>query len=318
MQVANNPSQNQYFLLVLASTFLQGSSFVSTKIVMSEMPPLWTASARFFVAAVSLLPFVFLLMWRQKLNLKHIPWLRILVLGSFQTAGVMAFLNIGLTSTSPSTAAILMASNPLLVVVLAWLFLGERSSPVALGGLLLAFIGVVICIGISPTGSMSVGYGEGLVILASICWACSTVLNKKFNLTLSPWLVTFWQMLLGSMILAVIAALSPQQLALPATAYHWGMFLWLAIPASTGAMGLWFAALKIGGSVQTSGFLFLCPLFAALITFCLTGQVPTGHEIAGGVLIGLGIYVMSRWRYTSGQSVKNSIEPEPESINSAR
>ncbi|MFD2408181.1 hypothetical protein ACFSVK_24520 [Azorhizophilus paspali] len=59
------------------------------------------------------------------------------------------------------------------------------------------------------------------------------------------------------MILAVIAALSQQQLVLPTTAYHWGMFLWLAIPASTGAMGLWFAALKIGGSVQTSGFLSL-------------------------------------------------------------
>lgn len=186
MQVANNSSQNQYLLLVLASTFLQGSSFVSTKIVMSEMPPLWTASARFFVAALSLLPFVFLLMRQQKLNLRHIPWLKVLALGSLQTAGVMAFLNIGLTSTSASTAAILMASNPLLVVVLARLFLGERSSPLALGGLLVAFIGVVICIGISTTGSMSVGAGEGLVILASTCWACSTVLNKKFNLALSP------------------------------------------------------------------------------------------------------------------------------------
>ncbi|WP_446718932.1 MULTISPECIES: EamA family transporter [unclassified Halomonas] len=47
-------------------------------------------------------------------------------------------------------------------------------------------------------------------MLASTCWACSTVLSKKFAMTLSPWIVTFWQMLIGSLLLMVIAAFSKQ------------------------------------------------------------------------------------------------------------
>ncbi|MCC5900428.1 MAG: DMT family transporter [Halomonas sp.] len=293
-----------YYVLIIASTFLQGSSFVSTKVVMEQMSPLWAASARFLIAAVFLSPVVFIQMRRHKILIKDLPWVKLLIIGGFQTAGVMSLLNIGLTAITSSIAAILMASNPLLVVVLAWLILGERSSKLALLGLAFAFAGVVICIGINTDGSHAIGHGEVFVMLASTCWACSTVLSKKFAITLSPWIVTFWQMLFGSLLLIAIAALSKQPFSLPTDAYHWGMFMWLAIPASTGAIGLWFAALKIGGSVHTSGFLFLCPLFAALIAFILIGQHPAWHKIIGGVLVGAGLFIMSRKHYACGTALR--------------
>jgi len=286
-----------YLTLVLASTFLQGSSFVSTKMVLADMAPLWTASLRFLLAALSLAPFAWRIMHAQGVRLRGLPWPQLLALGALQTAGVMAFLNIGLTATTPSTAAILMASNPLLVVILARVFLGERITAPALCGLCLAFAGVVVCIGGTGgtgAGRSGIGHGEVLVMLASSCWAVSTVLNKRFALPLSPWVVTFWQMLAGAVMLAIVAGLSGQPFTLPATPARWAAFLWLAIPASTGAMGLWFAALRIGGSVQTSGFLFLCPLFAALIAFGLTRQLPHWHEVAGGAAIGVGLVVMAR------------------------
>lgn len=304
MKLSLKPLTDHYYFLIIASTFLQESSFVSTKIVMEEMSPLWVASARFLIAAVSLSPFVLIQMQKQKISLKDLPWLKLLIIGGFQTAGVMSLLNIGLTATTSSIAAILMASNPLLVVVLAWLILGERSSTLALLGLAFAFVGVVVCIGIDFEGTHRVGHGEIFVMLASTCWACSTVLSKKFAIAYSPWIVTFWQMLLGSLLLISIAALSKQPLSLPTDAYHWGMFMWLAIPASTGAIGLWFAALKIGGSVHTSGFLFLCPLFAALIAFMLVGQRPEWHEIIGGALVGAGLFIMSRKHYARGTALK--------------
>lgn len=289
--------------LILASTFLQGSSFVSTKIVLTDVAPLWTAALRFLVAAISLLPFMWSSMRRQKLRLRDLPWAKLAIIGSLQTTGVMAFLNLGLMSTTPSTAAILMASNPLLVVILARIFLREAITTTALFGLILAFIGVVICIGITGTEYSGIGHGELLVALASACWAGSTVLNKKFNLTLSAWVLTFWQMLIGAILLTLLAAGYGQPFSLPTTSAHWGAFAWLCIPASTVAMGLWFAALKIGGSVQTSGFLFLCPLFAAIIAFGVTGQLPHLHEVAGGCLIGIGLYVLSKRRSSKTSNV---------------
>ncbi|CAP00873.1 DMT family transporter [Acinetobacter baumannii] len=294
--VANVKLNWTYFCLILASTFLQGSSFVATKILLSSMSPLWVATIRFFIAALSLLPLIIYRYFKNPISLFNIPWLKLFVIGLFQTAGVMAFLNIGLGYTSPSTAAILMASNPLLVVILAMLILGERISIRALVGLIVAFIGVVICIGLGNTNSGGIGRGEVLVILASSCWAIATIINKKFNLHLDPWVITFWQMLLGSLVLFLVALFSQQPFTLPTTESMWLTFLWLAIPASTGAMGLWFAALKIGGAIHTSGFLFLCPLFSAIITYFVLGTVLTSQELIGGFLIGTGIYVLSRYR----------------------
>jgi len=296
MTFPRHSSKVEYLFLILGSTFLQGSSFVSTKVVMVDIPPIWTAAARFLIAALSLAPVAFIQMQREKIKLSKLPWLKLFSIGALQTAGVMAFLNLGLQSVSPPTAAIIMASNPLLVVILAWLFLGERSSMAAIIGLGMAFIGVVICVGIASSTSSGLMTGDILVMLASACWACSTILNKHYNMQLSPWVMTFFQMLLGSIILLLVASFSGTRMALPATPWRWFMFIWLAIPASTGAMGLWFAALRLGGSVQTSGFLFLCPVFAALIAFMLYAQVPSLHEITGAVLIATGLVVMSKSR----------------------
>ncbi|WP_459873290.1 DMT family transporter [Halomonas shantousis] len=295
-----SPSQHTYYPIVLLSTFLQGSSFVAAKISLLDMPPLWVAALRFFVAALSLLPVAMTHHFRSNASLRSLPWGRLCILGLLQTTGVMAFLNIGLLYTTSSTAAILMASNPLLVAALAGVVLGEQVSRRGIGGILLAFVGVVTCIGGGQLGRNGIGIGEIYVMLASTCWALSTLFNKKSALSVSPWIITFWQMLIGSVLLCAIAFVEGTPLALPSTPYHWLAFLWLAIPASTGAMGTWFAALKIGGAVHTSGFLFLCPLFAALISFFITGNVIQAHELLGGGLIGTGIYLISR----SEQSAK--------------
>ena len=290
-------AQRRYLLLILSSTFLQGSSFVASKIVLTELPPLWLAALRFFVAALSLVPWL----WLRRCGrvavgtagpISAMPWLGLTVIGLLQTAGVMAFLTLGLTQTTASKAAILMASNPLLVALLAGILLKERVRPLAWLGLLLAFAGVVICIGMQSVMSGAIGYGEALVMAGSACWALATLANKRFRLTIDTWTLAFWQMLIGATALALLAAWRGELFILPA---HTAVaFLWLAIPASTGAMGLWFAALHTGGAVRTSGFLFLCPLFAALITFAISGEMLSTHEMLGGVMIAVGIVLLSR------------------------
>lgn len=114
-------AQRRYLLLILSSTFLQGSSFVASKVVLTELPPLWLAALRFFVASMTLLPWLWLrhrarVAAGTAVPIAAMPWLRATVIGLLQTAGVMAM---GLTQTTASKAAILMASNPLLVALLA-------------------------------------------------------------------------------------------------------------------------------------------------------------------------------------------------------
>lgn len=219
------------------------------------------------------------------------PWLRIIIIGLLQTTGVMAFLNIGLEKTTTSRAAILMASNPLIVGLLSGIFLEVRVRTHTWLGLAVAFLGVTVCIGLHSVIEGNISHGDILVMLGSSCWAFSTLLNKKYPLNIDVWTATFWQMLIGSVVLAGLSFYFNEPIHFPGKTIL--AFVWLAIPASTGAMCLWFAALNSGDAVRTSGFLFLCPFFAAIISFLVRGELITGHELLGGVLIAAGIAMMS-------------------------
>lgn len=290
-------AQHRFLLLILSSTFLQGSSFVASKLVLTELPPLWLAAQRFFIAAISMLPWLWMRHRIRKADgtaipLRTLPWLPLTVIGLLQTTGVMAFLTLGLMQTSASKAAILMASNPLLVALLAGILLKERVRPLAWSGLILAFIGVVICIGVATVMHGTIGHGELLVMAGSTCWALATLTSKRLRLSIDSWTLAFWQMLIGACALAVLARWRGESFILPTHTTF--AFFWLALPASTGAMGLWFAALQTGGAVRTSGFLFLCPLFSAVINFVINGEILSLHEVTGGIMIAAGIILLSR------------------------
>ena len=254
----NTNAPKRYILLVMSATFLQGSAFVASKTLLHDVQPIWLASMRFSVAAVSLAPFLAPRLLRHQADYRHLmPWPQLVVIGLLQTAGVMAFLNIGLASTTAGKASILMATNPLLVAVLSGRVLNDKVSLYSWLGMSIAFVGVVICIGGGEIVAGTVGRGELLVMAAACCWALSTVLATKFNLHIDAWVVSFWQMLIGSIALALLAVVRDDPFSIPVSSTTWIAFIWLAIPASTGAMGLWFAALRLGGAVRTSGFLFL-------------------------------------------------------------
>ena len=83
-------------------------------------------------------------------------------------------------------------------------------------------------------------------------------------------------MLIGAIAILVIAYGTGEHWPRSVTPQQWGWFLWLAIPASTGAFGLWFAALAKGGAMRTSGFLFLSPSFTVILSYFILGPTCPG------------------------------------------
>lgn len=294
-------NKKRYALLILTATFLFGSTFPASKIILGQMTPLWAAVVRFLIAAISILPILF---W-QRIRYPHAirsprPWRTLTCIGLLQTTGSMGFLNLGLRSTTPAKAAILMACTPLIVALMARLIMKEKIHSIAALGLALAFSGVVLCIGVNKLDSF--GWGDALVLCGAACWAAATLVIKTSKIIMNIWVLSFWQMLIGALCLALLAAASGEALTLPHSMAISLAFLWLAIPATTGAMALWFLALHLGGAVHTSGFLFLSPLFATLISFVAFGYALSLHELIGGVLIGSGIYLVSKRQISPPQS----------------
>ena len=295
-------SQAGFVITLLAATFLMGSSFAAGKILLDAgFPPILLVGWRFMVAALATLPLV-LLDNSRSTNTPARPRMRlrdcglVVIIGLTQTSAVMSLLFLAMRSISASTAAILLFSNPIWVAVLGRLFLGEPLHRGRLAGLALGVIGVAFALGLGPGALTGAGAARGeLIGLASaLCWAGSTIINKRANLPLRPWALSFWQMLIGSLVVLALAYGIGERWPATTTPAQWGWFLWLAIPASTGSFGLWFVALAKGGATRTSSYLFLAPLFAVIVSFLVLGTSLTWLQAVGGVLIGLAIWLVNR------------------------
>jgi drug/metabolite transporter (DMT)-like permease len=300
--VHNRATDASFFVILVASTFLMGSSFVSGKILLSEgFAALMLVGWRFLVAALATLPLVALdnrrlltALFPPRTTLRDAAL--VVVIGVLQTAAVMGLLFVAMRSISASTAAILLFTNPIWVAVLGRLFLGESLHRERVAGLAFGIVGVALAIGIDSHAQSAPGAfsGELIGLGSALCWSAATIINKRANLPFGSWALSFWQMLVGSLVILAIAYSLGQHWPAVTTHTQWGWFIWLAIPASTGSFGLWFVALKRGGATRTSGYLFLAPVFTVVLSWFVFGTALSWLQALGGALIGLALWLVNR------------------------
>ncbi|WP_312015219.1 DMT family transporter [Bradyrhizobium lablabi] len=286
----------------MASTFLMGSSFVAGKILLQGgFSPMILVGWRFLIAALAALPALYLDSDRP-LRALCPPSLSardagvIALIGLLQTAAVMGLLFLAMKTISASTAAILLFTNPIWVAVLGFAFLGESLRGARILGLVLGVVGVALAIGPSADmlNSFATVRGEAIGIASALCWATATIINKKANLPIGSWALSFWQMLIGAIAILAVAYALGERWPAHVTISQWSWFIWLSIPASTGSFGLWFVALSKGGATRTSGYLFLAPLFTVILSFVIMGSTLTWLQLGGGVTIGLALWLVNR------------------------
>jgi len=290
----------EYLAILLSATALMGSSFVAGKILLSAgLPPLLLVGFRFLVAALATLPLV---AWEGGTSLRGLlppdlsgkDRLNVAVIGLLQTTAVMGSLFLAMREIPAPMAALLLFANPIWVALLARLILHEPLPLLRGLGLLLGALGVALALELRGAAVSGLGRGQLIGLSSGWCWAVATIVNKRAKPKLGVWALSFWQMLIGSLALLLSAGLSGERWTGGTTVSQWGWFLWLAIPASTGSFGLWFMALRRGGATRTSGYLFLAPLFATLLSHWVLGATLSVRQTLGGALIGIGIWLVSR------------------------
>lgn len=278
---------------LLGATVLMGSSFVAGKILLATIPPFLLVALRFLVAASATIPLVLLEQrraWPRALTGIELGWVG--VLGLFQTAGVMGFLFLAMRTISAPVAAILVFTNPLWVAFLSRMLFQERLQGPRVLGLAVGMVGVALTVGVLRAGTWS---GMLLGLASAVSWAIATLLNRRRPRALGSWTITFWQMLIGALILLVVATFMGETWPRAITRADWVWFLWLAIPGSTVAFGLWFLALRTGDAHRTSAFLFLVPLFATVLSHWILGTDMDSLQKLGGVLIAGALWLLNRW-----------------------
>ncbi len=181
-----NPSITGFGFLAFAQVMV-GMNIVGSKYLVATIPVLFLITARFFIAAILLLPMHWLTKHRQvpiKLhyrNFKKKDWLMLIAQALCAGALFNVLMVLGLRYTDAQSAGIITSTLPALIAVGSWLILGEKFT-----------LKKTICVGCATLGLIVISFhsagnlshspvsllGEVLVLLALMPEATYYILVK--------------------------------------------------------------------------------------------------------------------------------------------
>lgn len=279
-----------FALSALAAVFW-GSNFEATRVVLQEMPP-WTAAAgRFLIAALAILGWLWIAEGSGIPALRR-NWRVFLALGVVGVAGFNAALFLGMRSSSPVTAALIMGTSPLTTNLIEAALTRRRPKAAALAGMAISLVGVALTVGAFSGARLAPG--DGLILLGSLAWALYTVGCRRWVVAASPLETSAWTMLAGALALvgAAVAFETPVASALVASPAAWGATLWMALAGSVLAYLFWQVGIQVRGPGATSVLFNLVPV-SALAIAALFGRPPEISQLAGVALAIFGVLLAS-------------------------
>jgi drug/metabolite transporter (DMT)-like permease len=136
------------------------------------------------------------------------PW-RYAPLGFLEPALTFAFFDLGVDRTGAADAAVLIASDGVFSVALAWLLLGERATRLIAGAVAAGFGGAV-AVGVGSSGGEASISGDSLVLASSATAALYGVCARRisFNADADPLAGTAWQLLTATVAVAPFLVLA--------------------------------------------------------------------------------------------------------------
>jgi len=269
---------------VLISVLFWGVSFVSTKVILAELPPISIAFFRQFAALVPLI--AIMLIKKESFRLSAGEWLRFAAASLFGIVLYFVFENTGLTMTTASSASMLVAAIPIFALVAESITGRKRISRTALICILTSVIGVYFVIfenGMVDFSSKTF-LGNLLVFGAMISWIIYTFLSKRLGERYSSIKMTTFQCFLSIPLFIPFVLHEIPQWRVPSPVAL-GNFLFLAIFCSALAYVFYLYGIQTLGPVIPSAFLNLIPVVTIITGAIFLKENMTLLQLAGAILI---------------------------------
>ncbi len=284
------------YAALLTTTIVWGGSFVAIKQALKYLSPLELLFMRFVPAAMA---FALLLCLRNRATLVALvraEWRSLCLMGLFGVVVYHLSLNIGEQMIPAGTASLVMALNPAFIFLLSVLFLGEQATRMRLLGLGIAFVGLVIVIRYAVGDAIDLHYLRGVLItiVAPISWAVYTVISRPLAAQYPPLAVTGMGTILGAMPVLGTANASLLRTAAAMPGDGWASVVFLALLATVGGVTMWVTALEHLDASRVGAFIYLVPLWGAILGQRLLGEPITLSLLIGAVVIITGVMMVNR------------------------
>ena len=285
------------YIEITFAVIVWGASFIATKVALLDLAPVTVVWLRFAIG-------VLILGLATGIRKQFSPPQR----QDLLYLGLLGFLGItfhqwlqatGLQSVQASTTAWIVATSPVFIAILSWIFLRERLLWLQIAGIILATIGVLLVVSKGDFAALFNGHfgttGDVLILISAPNWAVFSILSRRglkkypatqmmFYVMLVGWLFTSILFFSGGNI-ADIRHLSAASLA--------GVGF-LGVFCSGLAYIAWYDGLQALPASQVGAFLYLEPLVAVLVAWAVLGEALLPVALIGGAVILLGVRLVQR------------------------
>ena len=290
--MSNSRPSVGYHILALATILVWGTTFASTKVLLTHgLTPPEIMFYRFIIA--------YALTWIMTRKVWADTWVDelYLAIAGFM-GGTLYFLaeNTAIDYSITSNVALVICVTPVLTALLTSLVYRERLTRRFVVGSVVALLGVGFVV-LNGTVLKIHPLGDALALVAALAWAVYSVVVRRFEGRYTTWFVTRKVFFYGILtMLPFIAAgmgggLHLDRLAIPVVA---GNVLFLSVVASMLCFYTWNLVLEKLGTICASNYMYTQPLVSLACSVWVLSEPITPIALLGTVFILGGIYVAQR------------------------
>lgn len=265
-------------LLTAIAPAIWGSTYIVTTQFLPPDRPFTAALIRVLPAGILLLLFIRRLPERRDIG-------RLIILSALNIGVFQALLFVAAYRLPGGLAAVLGAIQPLLIMVLIWVFDKHAPKQITLWGALAGVVGMAMLL-LSPQ-TVFEPIGIAAALLGAMCMASGVWLTRRWQIKLPVMALTGWQLALGGIMLIPAAWIFDAPLPV-LTLPQWAAYSYLSLAGAFVAYALWFRGISRLPSVAVASLGLLSPLTAVAL-----GWVVLSQEISGIAFIGLFIVLVS-------------------------
>ena len=264
-----------------------GSTYLAIRVAIETMPPMIMASVRFLIAGGIL--YVIAIRrgdrdgdrpgWRQ--------WRAAAIVGTLLFLGGNGGVVWAEQRVPSGVAALIVASVPLWMALIAFVALKERLPRIAVAGLVVGFAGTALLV--RPSGSEHIDTaGAAVLIGASISWAIGTLYATRAPLPARGSVSAAMQLLTGGVVLGIVAVASGELGRVHPDRFSRSSVLALAYLIVFGALVAFSAyayLVRNASPAIVSTYAYINPVIAVLLGWAILDEAIGSTTLIAGAII---------------------------------
>jgi drug/metabolite transporter (DMT)-like permease len=282
--------------------FVWGSTYLAIRYAVETIPPLFVASVRHLIAGGLL----FAWCWWRGLRPTRQQWLASIVLGALFFLIGHGTLHWAEQTLPSGLAALLIATEPIIVAIILTATRRTRITPPLVVGLLLGLFGVALIMGDLQTERAQM-LSSLAVLIGTISWSIGMVYSRTAALHPDDSMAAAMSLLAGAVMLFLVGTVTGEaanfDLAL-VSVKSLAALGYLTIAGSLVAYSAYFWLLSRFPATLISTHTFVNPIVALVIGWSIGGEVLTPRFVFGGVVVIAAIALVGRATSGEGQATR--------------